>query len=572
MRLNLAMSQLIRIYIFLISVFVIQVQAQDCLLVNDFCANALPLTGEGCNEGATGEPDSWTPDAGIYSEFDCYYFNYQTPCFTPDNYCIAWNTNQNGVWYYFTVDANTVQPFDLEVFDIQCKEGEIVGLEELQLGIWTNNGTCDLGLETLIACASVEGNFAFTELNLPLGDYYLFVDGNGGADCTWRFESEELIPPIDCPNGTVTPPPAICNTETAPVNLDEFIVFDDNSVIGEWTLINTPPNSGASVTSATSNFSILNIVPGIYEFQFDVASPIAGCESADSSRFFMNLEVLESYNEIQEVQICAGETISIGGFTFDDTSTSSETSNETTTAGCDSIITYQPVPVTEKETYIEILACEKQGTPFGNEVYFAGDMDTLNLPSASGICDSVVYIDVLPYPFPDINLPEQFTMTTGSIVLNSGVTDSSSVSIVFWSPTTDLSCSNCFYPTASPDVDTEYTLVISTEDGCSEEYNTEIVIPPIIIPIIPTAFSPNLDGVNDEWRIIYEGAYTSYEAKVFDRWGKEVFSSNSPNEAWSGIESLGKNPPMGIYMYYITIADPVLNETFEYKGTITLIR
>ncbi len=144
----------------------------------DFCADAIPLQGLGSNYCATdqGEPDSWTPEPGIGSPDIC-----------PGG---GWSANDNGVWYTFTVDASTPQPISLEIFNVVCDD---TGGENLQLGIWENNGNCTLGNSTLIACAVGIGTVSILDVNMAIGDYYVYVDGNAGANCTWGFSSDELL-------------------------------------------------------------------------------------------------------------------------------------------------------------------------------------------------------------------------------------------------------------------------------------------------------------------------------------------------------------------------------------------
>ncbi len=145
---------------------------------NDFCSDALPLQGTGCNYQASdlGEPDSWAPNQSMAG-----------------NNCAGgdWSSNENGVWYTFTVDATTPQPISIQILNVVCDN---TGGGNMQMGIWTNSNSCDLGIETLVECAVGVGNVAVGPMNLALGDYYLFVDGNAGANCEWEFESQEILP------------------------------------------------------------------------------------------------------------------------------------------------------------------------------------------------------------------------------------------------------------------------------------------------------------------------------------------------------------------------------------------
>lgn len=63
---------------------------------------------------------------------------------------------------------------------------------------------------------------------------------------------------------------------------------------------------------------------------------------------------------------------------------------------------------------------------------------------------------------------------------------------------------------------------------------------------IPTAFSPNGDGVNDFFEVYSACLITGLHMQVFDRAGKQVFSSTAPNARWDGLGT-----PAGIFLYRI---------------------
>ncbi|MFZ1495467.1 MAG: hypothetical protein WAS72_00335 [Saprospiraceae bacterium] len=141
-------------------------------LVNDFCFGALPLLGDCTNYFASncGEPDSWTPNELGYN-------------------CVGgnWNGNHNGVWYHFTNDS--LQDVSIELFDIECTGSNF---NTLQVGVWTNTGTCDLAVEDFMGCLVANGDATLNLFDLPQGEYYMFCDGSAGANCTWQFSSDDI--------------------------------------------------------------------------------------------------------------------------------------------------------------------------------------------------------------------------------------------------------------------------------------------------------------------------------------------------------------------------------------------
>ncbi|NRB82702.1 MAG: gliding motility-associated C-terminal domain-containing protein [Winogradskyella sp.] len=62
--------------------------------------------------------------------------------------------------------------------------------------------------------------------------------------------------------------------------------------------------------------------------------------------------------------------------------------------------------------------------------------------------------------------------------------------------------------------------------------------------------TPNGDGINDTWIIINAERFPSANIKVYNRWGKEVFSTKGYNNDWNGSYN-GDTLPTGSYYYSI---------------------
>jgi gliding motility-associated-like protein len=86
---------------------------------------------------------------------------------------------------------------------------------------------------------------------------------------------------------------------------------------------------------------------------------------------------------------------------------------------------------------------------------------------------------------------------------------------------------------------------------------------------VPTAFSPNGDGSNEQI-CVYGGCITSLTFQLFDRWGNMVFETNDNAICWDGIY---KDKPMNtaVFAYYLYV---ILDngDVVEQKGNITLVR
>jgi gliding motility-associated-like protein len=86
--------------------------------------------------------------------------------------------------------------------------------------------------------------------------------------------------------------------------------------------------------------------------------------------------------------------------------------------------------------------------------------------------------------------------------------------------------------------------------------------------LIPNAFSPNNDGVNDAFTVTAIGA--SYiQAFIYNRWGQLVYESNNSSVSWDGTYK-GKLQEIGVYVYLVTITYEDGSSVIK-KGNITLI-
>jgi gliding motility-associated-like protein len=88
---------------------------------------------------------------------------------------------------------------------------------------------------------------------------------------------------------------------------------------------------------------------------------------------------------------------------------------------------------------------------------------------------------------------------------------------------------------------------------------------------VPSAFTPNFDGLND-----YLYPVNAYKAQdlhfsVYNRFGQRVFNSNNWTKKWDGTFK-GKKADAGTYVWMLQYYNPDLNQKIEQKGTVVLIR
>jgi gliding motility-associated-like protein len=88
---------------------------------------------------------------------------------------------------------------------------------------------------------------------------------------------------------------------------------------------------------------------------------------------------------------------------------------------------------------------------------------------------------------------------------------------------------------------------------------------------IPTAFSPNEDGVNDTYFIVdKDGVVTDFKLEIFNRLGQKVFAATDKSSKWDGTY-LGKKLNPQVFDFYLELKC-VDDKTLFKKGNITLIR
>ena len=105
-------------------------------------------------------------------------------------------------------------------------------------------------------------------------------------------------------------------------------------------------------------------------------------------------------------------------------------------------------------------------------------------------------------------------------------------------------------------------------NAITSESNTAEVLPPLSL-YIPNAFSPNGDGVNDNFGIS-GSAIGEFTFQIFSRWGEIIFETNDPVSRWDGTYK-GDDVPIGAYVYKV-MAKGIEGGVATKSGSVTLIR
>ncbi|MEO6613276.1 MAG: gliding motility-associated C-terminal domain-containing protein [Chitinophagaceae bacterium] len=134
-----------------------------------------------------------------------------------------------------------------------------------------------------------------------------------------------------------------------------------------------------------------------------------------------------------------------------------------------------------------------------------------------------------------------------------------------WSPAFDIDDIYSLQPVVNPPADQNYILTAVSAFGCGTA--SDLVLVKVFKDIyIPTAFTPDNNGRNDEWNILGIAALKSFRVTVYNRWGQQVFQAKDDPAGWNG-KFKGIPQPAGVYVYVVEGKGKT-----PLKGTFVLIR
>lgn len=111
------------------------------------------------------------------------------------------------------------------------------------------------------------------------------------------------------------------------------------------------------------------------------------------------------------------------------------------------------------------------------------------------------------------------------------------------------------------------TLRVANADGCTASTEGIVCVEDGFALYAPNAFSPNSDGINDEFVVISSVARPElFTLEIFDRWGGLLHTATDPNDPWDG-----DGTPQGAYIWRIRIRDSQ-GKLQERQGHVVLLR
>jgi gliding motility-associated-like protein len=330
----------------------------------------------------------------------------------------------------------------------------------------------------------------------------------------------------------------ICLGESVTLNLqfDQFTLYTWTSTDPEFGTVNDPAPV-VSPTETTTYFLVAD--NGICDpVQVQLTIEVVG---------EVSLEVSSSTESI-----CQGDQVTLtatpqGGSSGDSFIWNTDTGN--TFFGAE--ITDSPsITTTYTVTYIAGSGCDTLTASL-----------TVNVDEGFEILD--IEVDPMEYEVDGVPLGEEVTLTV--------ITDPEELpgATFTWSANGEALSQTGRTITDIPLADpTVYSVTVVNAAGCPEtaEISIDVIDPEFDLP---NAFTPNGDGRNDFFKLLYTGSVEIVDFKVYNRWGQIVHDSRDP-QGWDGNYN-GKPAPSDVYVYRVRFrfAD---GREFTREGDVTLLR
>lgn len=141
----------------------------------------------------------------------------------------------------------------------------------------------------------------------------------------------------------------------------------------------------------------------------------------------------------------------------------------------------------------------------------------------------------------------------------------------FSSTSKDPGAQNYLTPTNTREVKYRATLIVGNAAGCFDTSIVNLKAVSSCYIAVPSAFSPNNDGINDHLYPLNAFKATDLKFKVYNRYGQLVFETTEWTKGWDGILN-GKAQPAGSYVWTLGYTEGDTGQKVFYKGNTILIR
>ena len=206
--------------------------------------------------------------------------------------------------------------------------------------------------------------------------------------------------------------------------------------------------------------------------------------------------------------------------------------------------------------------------PLDTTAYILTVYDSLNLPGCPKPGYDTVIVNVMPKIFP-------FAGRDTMVVVNQPLQLNAEGGVRYeWSPANGLDNPNSKNPIAvfGPETDSiRYMVKVFNEIDCVDSaYINVKVFKTNPYVFVPSAFTPNGDGLNDVIRPVAVGVQEIKYFRIYNRWGQMLFHTTENQKGWDG-KIKGVLQGTNVFVWMVGAIDYLGNPIFL-KGTVTLIR
>jgi len=336
------------------------------------------------------------------------------------------------------------------------------------------------------------------------------------------------------------------NTDSVKVNVTPFVTInlgDDTTIcltdsiqlfpVTNATYFTWSPSAGISDIKAKNPF-----VRPLTTTEYNILAAVGNCNASDSIK--INTVPYPQVTSMPDTTVCYGKTVPLYANT---------TAPYFTWSPSNSLLhsnTLTPIAGPQATTSYVITVKDVQGCP--KPVSDTTVVVVIPVKAFAGNDTTIV-----------ANQPLQLNATGGASYI--------------WSPVIGMDDPYIANPvvTLGPQYDSVIYHVTASTNGCSARDDIKVTVFKTQADIfIPSAFTPNHDGLNDIIRPTLIGIKQFNYFRIYNRWGQMIYNTSATNHGWDGSFS-GNQQPSGSYVYMAQAID-YTGRIINKKGTIVLIR
>lgn len=340
------------------------------------------------------------------------------------------------------------------------------------------------------------------------------TDINGCKDST-QIPLNVLIPSVSLSNDTI-----ICKNTSIPLYVSGGLSY-----------------SWSPVPSLSNPFSPTPIVSPVTDMVYYVSINAGSCVLEDSVRVALHPDPVFSISP--STKICEGDSVKLIASGGDIYNWQADPSLSNLSVASPYAF---PTASTQYTVFISESTCNNSAT-------------------------KTISIQVNPLPSVKAVKSNDIDCTTGQAQLR--VTGANQYS---WTPAQTLINPLSASPQAAPLTSTYYKVKGIDNNGCINYDSVFVKVDSSnrSLYLVPNAFTPNNDGINDCFSIKYWGVIRDFDFAIYNRWGERVFHTNDPYKCWDG-KYKGMPQATGAFVYIIRAKTNCDSDVLK-KGTFLLIR